>query len=117
MELTAQTPSLRVFRALDADRLSDEFKEKFLAEEGAYDYVDGDKARDHAWTEEIMETTIGAVLVDAEGNVLHEFEGPTALRKAEAARSSARITFSIGFDEDVMADADDMDDMAAGHFA
>lgn len=98
MELTAQTPSLRIFRALDTNGLSEEFKDKIGAEEGAFDYVDGDKARDFAWTEEIMENTIGAALVDAEGNVLHEFDGPNALAKAESARSSARITFSIDFD-------------------
>lgn len=101
MEVTAQTPSLRVFRKLDLDRVSAEFIEKMEKEEGSAEYVDGDLARDYDWTVEIIAATIGAALVDAEGQVLHEFDGTDAVKHAEAARSSAKITFAIDFDTPV----------------
>lgn len=93
-------PRLRVFRKLDVDALSEDFVEKILKDEGSVEYVDHDRARDLPFTEEIMATTIGAALVDSEGNILAEYPGSDAWKKAEKARSTARITFDIDLDED-----------------
>jgi hypothetical protein len=93
-------PNLRVFRQLDVDKLSDEFKEKIGLGEGNYEYVDIDRARDFPYTEEIMQTTIGAVLADAEGNILATFAGPQAWVRADRARQGARITFDINLEDE-----------------
>jgi hypothetical protein len=103
--MTAETievgsPKLRVYRILDEDRLTEAFKDANLRHEGGtLPYVDGDRARDVELTEEIMETTVGAALVDQQGEIVAEFEGKDAVRKAEMARKTARITFSLDIPE------------------
>lgn len=91
-------PQLRIFYKLDERLLSEEFIQKIGTEEGRVDYVDAEKARDFAWSEEIMEARIGAALVDEDGDILAEFKGPTALARAEAARGSVKVTFDMGID-------------------
>lgn len=98
--ILALGPQLRVFRRLDVERLSPEFIEKIGEKEGTVEYVDADRARDWEWTDEIMQTTVGAALVDAEGNILAEFDGPDGWRKAERARATAKVTFELDFDVD-----------------
>lgn len=106
IDQSAFNPRLRVFRKLDVDKLTQDFLDKVEVEEGRADYVDADRPRDLPYTEEIIERTIGAALVDAEGNILAEFRGAEAVAKAEKARSSARVTFSVDVDDE---DADDED--------
>lgn len=86
---------LRVFRKLDVEALSEDFVEKIGIEEGNYEYVDADRARDYEWTDEIMATTIGAAVVDADGEIIAEFSGPDAVSKAMDVRASAKMTFSL----------------------
>lgn len=85
------TPQLRVFRRLDVGKLSPDFIETIGAAEGNYELVDVDRARDQMWTEEIMKTTIGAALVNADGDILKEFPGKDGFLAAERAKSSARV--------------------------
>lgn len=97
---------LRVFRKLDVEALSEDFVEKIGIEEGNYEYVDADRARDFEWTEEIMATTIGAAVVDADGEIIAEFSGPDAVNKALGVRASAKMTFSLDLgDEEAPAKA------------
>lgn len=94
--IEAAQPKLRVFRELDEERLTEAFvdaNQRF--EGGTLPYVDVDRPRDVELTEEIMETTIAAVLVDTEGNIVARFEGEDAWQQAERARATARITFSL----------------------
>lgn len=93
-------PKLRIFRRLDVDRLSPEFIEKIGQDEGSVEYVDHDRPRDLGFTEEILEATVGAALVDSEGQILAEYNGPDAWRKVEKAKAGARITFDIDLDDD-----------------
>lgn len=99
VHITPVIPNIRVFRRLDTSLLSTEFVEKVSVEEDDIEYVDANRARDAWQTEEIMEATLGAALVDAEGNVLAEFEGPDAYLKAEKAKASARVTFSMEIED------------------
>lgn len=101
-EGTAPAPRLRVFRELDVSKLTKEFKEAIAAHEGAdiLPYVDANRPRDIGLTEEIMEHTIGAILVNPEGETLARFEGRDGWLKAEKARASARVTFNLDFDEE-----------------
>lgn len=87
------TPQLRVFRQLDQSKLTDEFKVTIGEAEGSTEWVDANRARDLGWTEEIMAATIGAALVDANGQFVKKFDGPDGFRVAEKARSSARVVF------------------------
>lgn len=98
--IEAGRPNLRVFRVLDESRLTDAFvdaNERF--EGGTLPYIDVDRPRDAELTEEILETTIGAVLVDQNGEIVANFEGKLAWQQAEAARQSARITFTLDVPE------------------
>lgn len=69
-------------------------------DEGNPEYVDGDRARDLEWTDEIVAHTIGAALVDDEGEIVTEFDGEDAVERAERARASARIVFNVDLGED-----------------
>lgn len=99
--IEAGQPRLRIFRVLDEKRLSEAFvdaNQRF--EGGTLPYVDADRPRDVELTEEIMEATIGAVLVNTQGEVVAEFDGNDAVSKAERAKSSAKITFSLDLPEE-----------------
>lgn len=95
IEQSVFQPKLRVFRQLNVSKLSKEFVAKLQIEEGGVEWVDANRARDLGWTEEVMSATIGAAIVDAEGNFLAKFTGKNATSKAEAARANARLTFSV----------------------
>lgn len=92
-------PNLRVFRRLDVDRLSPEFIDYIGETEGSYEYVDANIGRDYGFTEEIMNTTVGAAIVDEQGNVIREYDGLDAWRLAEKAVAGARVTLGIEVDE------------------
>lgn len=95
------TPKMRVYRKLDTQKLSPEFIEHLsLHEDGTVEYVDADRARDQVWTEEIMEFTVGAALVDEEGNIVKTFDGPNGFVAAEKARSSVRVIFDYEVDDE-----------------
>jgi len=106
VHIVPSVPQLRIFRKLDVDGLSEEFIEKVGAEEGDFEYVDVDRARDGVYTDEIMEYTIGAALVDSEGSILHEWDGADAVARAERAKGSARVTIDMDVDVDEDADQD-----------
>lgn len=91
-------PALRIFRKLDTESLTQDFIDKVLPEEGSIEYVDSERARDYPYTEEIMETTVGVALVNEDGEILAEWEGKDAFAKANAARKTAKITFSVDVD-------------------
>lgn len=95
IEQSVFQPKLRVFRQLDVGRLSKEFVSRLQIEEGSVEWVDANRARNLEWTEEVMSATIGAAIVDAEGNFLAKFTGKNATSKAETARANARLTFSV----------------------
>jgi hypothetical protein len=103
-------PDLRVFLRLDVDRLSNEFIEVIGDKEGNFEYVDADLGRDYEYTEEIMQTTIGAAIVDDQGNILREYEGDGAVDKARRAVSGAKVTLGLDIDEPVAQPADDYAD-------
>jgi len=99
IDQSAFAPQLRVFRKLNVRKLSDAFKETIGASEGQYEYVDAGRARDQAWTEEIMEHTIGAAIVDARGEFVKEFPGADGFLAAERSRASARVVFDYELPE------------------
>lgn len=101
-------PQLRVFRKLDQRKLSDEFIETIGKAEGTTEWVDANRARDLGWTEEIMEATIGAALVDAQGQFVKTFDGPDGFILAEKAKASARVVFDYEVASDDDADDDDL---------
>lgn len=98
-------PQLRVFRQLDVDKLSPEFKATVGEAEGSFEWVDAGRARDEIWTDEIMQSTIASALVDANGQILRTFPGPDGFKAAEKARASARMVFDVDLPDE--ADSDD----------
>lgn len=90
--------TLRVFRHLDTEAMSDEFKVTIGEREGGFEYVDAEVARDWEWTDEIMQITIGAALVDVEGNIVAEFDGPDGWKQAIEARAGAKMQLQTIFD-------------------
>lgn len=97
---TIAVPRLRIFRELDVNSLSEEFIDAITKAEGTLPYVDADRPRDYPLTEEILENTVAAILVDPDGQVLGKFDGPEGWLAAEKAKSTARVTFDISVDTD-----------------
>lgn len=92
---------LRVFRHLDQERISQALVDSLEKNEKTTEWIDGDRARDYAFTEEIMQITDGYAIVDPDMNILARY--PT-LKQAEAARGSARVVFNLELDR---SDAED----------
>lgn len=99
-------PQLRVFRQLDVKKLSPDFIETVGAAEGSVEWVDAARARDQIWTEEIMDATIGAAIVDARGEFVKTFPGKDGFLAAEKSRSSARVVFDYDLVEETTAEED-----------
>lgn len=94
-----------LYRRLDPKKLSAEAIDYLIRFEGlttSY-LVEGDRARDQEWTEEVMKSTVGYVLTETEsGEPVAEFK---TLEEAVKAKSRARITFSLELDEEEDEDA------------
>ena len=96
-----ETLDLRICRAvknLTPDTMDEVYKQEgeepyFMAADEADVYlVDNDVPRDIAYTEELMEQTLGFAIVDNRGRVHKKFKD---LGKAEQARSTATINFDV----------------------
>lgn len=88
-------PALRVFRHVDADNLHPNVRDAIERREGRADYVDTDLARDWEETEEIIDNTIGAALVDSDGTVVFEREGKDAFKVISRAAAGAKVSVEI----------------------
>lgn len=86
---------LKLFRELDPDLLSGPAKQWLAANEGSYELVDNDRVRSVAWTEEIINATVGFKILTSDSEPLATFD---SLGDALSAMSGAKVEVKVKVD-------------------